>query len=151
MSCILIGINSTVYDKGLFRSIVLGCFFLSLINITAVLIGQHKNPSAISNLKDNIVKNHDGQIIISNNLINYYLKAHGIKKDFINIDDKEDIEMLKKNKFDSLYLIGNYSKVFVDDYKIYLDSNYYHNPYVNKMWSEISAYRLTHKTDVQKN
>ena len=81
--------------------------------------------------------------MISTPLINYYLKLNGIKKKFINIENSKEFELFKyENNNDEILLIGNFKLMFKDDYTIIVDSIFYHNPYVNRMWSQIETYKI---------
>ena len=50
---------------------------------------------------------------------------------------------------DDILLIGNFSRIFVKDFDVVLDTNYYHNPYVNRMWPHIGTFRLFKKKNVR--
>ena len=63
----------------------------------------------------------------------------------LNIESDEDIRNIKSSGEYELFLIGNFKKQFLSDYSIIGDSTYYHNPYVNRMWSEINTYFLEKK------
>lgn len=121
--------------------VVAFCLFLFSISIT--IIGQHKNPSAIAQLKNDLEQQESIKTVISTPLINYYLKLNGIKKKFINIENSEEFELFKyENNNDEILLIGNFKLMFKDDYTIIVDSIFYHNPYVNRMWSQIETYKI---------
>ncbi len=83
--------------------------------------------------------------IVSIPLINYYLNKHGLKNELFDIENKNDIELIKLSERDSLLLIGNFKKKFSDHYILTHDSTYYHNPYVNRMWSKVETFRLEKK------
>ena len=75
-------------------------------------------------------------------MINYYLKKHGIKANYISTEDIDIVDRLKKININEVRIIGSYSQPFFDDYKVIPDTIIYHNPYVNRMWSKIETYRL---------
>tara|TARA_B100001996_G_C18576595_1_gene560569 strand:- start:408 stop:1022 length:615 start_codon:yes stop_codon:yes gene_type:complete len=126
----------------------LGPFFIFLANITIVLCLQHKNPSAISSIKDQLIINDKNQVVVSTPLINYYLKHNGVVAEFFDIDSANDIQNIINMKKDSLTLVGNFKDNFLKEYELISDSTFFHNPYVNQMWSEISIYRMASKTNV---
>ncbi len=128
--------------------LTLGVFFIFLVNVTTVLFLQHKNPSAISSIKDQLIIKDKNQVVISTPLINYYLKHNGVIAEFFDIDSANDIQNIIDMKNDSLILIGNFKGNFLKDYELISDSTFFHNPYVNQMWSEISMYIMTSKTNV---
>ena len=118
---------------------------MSLFNVTLVLTSQHQNPNAISSIKDSIIEKDIRYPIVSIPLINYYLKKHGLDNEFFDIEDVMDIDPVKILEKDSLLLIGNFQNKFMDNYIPLHDSVYYHNPYMNRMWSEINMCILKKK------
>ena len=107
---------------------------MGLFNVTLVLTSQHQKPNAI---QDDSIKMNIDYPIVSIPLINFYLKKHGIDNEFYEIENTHDVDPIKLLKRDSLLLIGNFQKRFLDHYVLTYDSTYYHNPYMNRMWSEI--------------
>jgi len=115
---------------------------ISLIILNYHLIVGHKNGTAIYHLSNDLkIKKTD--FIISNPLINYYLKSNGIKSNYIDIENF-NIELFKENftSKKTAKVIGNYSELFENNYAIVIDSIYYHNPYMNRMWSNIPIYSI---------
>ena len=143
------GMGSLVYKNKFPTNLVIGFFFISLINVTLFLVIQHKTPNSISKIKDKLITDASNQTIVSIPLINYYLKTHGIESEFIDVEDSTDIEEIKQLDRDSLLLIGNFKENFLDNYETIQRRIYYHNPYVNRMWSEVEVARLIHKTNVK--
>ena len=114
--------------------------FLSILTFN--LIFSHKSGTAVYFLKNHI-QNQNIDYIVSNSLVNYYLKNNGIKSNFINIEKINEEHLLSsKNAIDDIIMIGDYSKFFKYSYDINLDTTFYHNPYMNRMWSEIPLYLL---------
>ena len=116
---------------------------LSLIQITFTLTAQHKTPNAISQLTRYVEELNDSLDVISIPLINYYLQSHGVKKNFIDIDIHKEqninqVTNIRKNNI----VIGDFRKLFEENYIIIPDTVFYHNPYVNRMWSKIDTYHL---------
>jgi len=143
------GIVRMINKKIFLKTIVLGIYYLSLFNITFVLSNQHKKPTAIAKIKDELIGDSKPKTIISIPLINYYLKSHGVESDFINVEKKIDVDEMKLLGKDSLLIIGDFKKDFLSSYNIIHDSMYYHNPYVNRMWSDINVNKLTIKPNVK--
>tara|TARA_Y100000588_G_C14243904_1_gene920597 strand:- start:785 stop:2212 length:1428 start_codon:yes stop_codon:yes gene_type:complete len=146
--CIIFINNGIQYARKknkILNNVFLVIFFLGLINVTFVLVQQHTRPNAISSLKDNLISQGNKETIASISLINYYLKLHGLGNQFLDIENLNDIEKIKLLNKEKLILIGNFKESFQSDYHITHDSTYYHNPYVNRMWSEVSIYRLVKK------
>ena len=139
------GINRVREKNSLQGNILAGLLLLGLINVTFVLTSQHLKPNAISSIKDSIIEKKIGYTIVSIPLINYYLKNHGIDNEFHDIENINDIDPVKLLEKDSLLLIGNFQNRFLDHYVLIYDSTYYHNPYINRMWSEINVVSLKKK------
>ena len=134
-----------IRKDNIFNKIIIGLFFLSLINVTSVLVVQHKGPSAISKIKDQLIINDKDQIIVSTPLINYYLKYNGVVGNFLDIEDESDIQSIIALEKDSLHLIGNFIDNFTNNYSAISDSIFFHNPYVNRMWSDVRTFKLLKK------
>jgi len=116
---------------------------LSLIQITYTLTAQHKTPNAISQLTTYVEELDDSLDVISIPLINYYLKKHGVNKNFvdINIDRGQNLNQITNIRKNNI-IIGDFRKLFEENYNIIPDTIFYHNPYVNRMWSKIETYHL---------
>ena len=116
--------------------------------LTIILTIQHKEePSAIFQVKEFVTENSNNKTIVSIPLINFYLKSHGINSTFIDIDDKNFQNKIElNNNHENIILIGEFLNI-IDNKNEYLksDPSFYHNPFVNKMWSEITVYSLSEK------
>ena len=111
-----------------------------------VLSTQHSQGTAVSNLSNYAeTANFNNQIsFVSTPLINFYLKSTGVHGEFYSIDNKDDIEYLKENFSDKkIMLIGDFNQSFNN--KLVFDTTFYHNPYMNRMWSTINVYSNTKK------
>tara|TARA_B100001094_G_C18094567_1_gene752320 strand:- start:209 stop:1252 length:1044 start_codon:yes stop_codon:yes gene_type:complete len=139
------GINWVREKKRLRGNILTGLLLLGLFNVTFVLTSQHQKPNAISSIKDSIIANNISYPIVSIPLINYYLKKHGLHNEYFDIEDISDLDQVKLLEKDSLLLIGKFQNKFLDDYVLTHDTIYFHNPYMNRMWSEINMCSLKKK------
>jgi len=110
-----------------------------------VLVYQHKNPTSISKIKDDLINKQNINTVVSIPLINYFLKSHQVESEFLDVEDSVDIEEIKLLDRDTLLLIGSFNEKFSDNYNIISDTVYFHNIYVNRMWSDISIYQLVKK------
>ena len=144
------GINRVREKNSIRGNILTGLLLLGLINITLVLTSQHQKPNTISSIKDSIINKKIGYPIVSIPLINYYLKKHGLNNEFYDIENINDIDPVKSLGKDSLLLIGNFQNRFIDRYVLTYDSTYYHNPYMNRMWSDINISTLKKKYNAEK-
>tara|TARA_B110000008_G_scaffold98982_1_gene101765 strand:+ start:44 stop:1483 length:1440 start_codon:yes stop_codon:yes gene_type:complete len=118
-------------------------FFSFLLSVSFVLALQHKKPSAISQVKNYFIKKEAPVTIITIPLINYYLRAAGLKTNFINVEDQKEVEQfIELNLSKQYYMIGDFKNLFNHKYEINLDTTFYHNPYVNRMWSKLDIFSL---------
>ena len=135
------------FNKSL-RTILLSLFLTIQSILTIILTIQHKEePSAIFQVKEFVTENSNNKTIVSIPLINFYLKSHGINSTFIDIDDKNFQNKIEiNNNHENIILIGEFLNI-IDNKNEYLksDTSFYHNPFVNKMWSEITVYSLSEK------
>ena len=139
------GINKVREKNSLQGNIFTGILLLGLFNVTLVLTSQHQKPNAISSIKDSIIDKNIDYPIVSIPLIHYYLKKHGIDNQFYDIKNINNSDTINLMREDSLLLIGNFQNKFLDNYEFIHDSAYYHNPYMNRMWSEINVSSLKKK------
>ena len=139
------GINRVKEKNSLKGNILIGFLILGLSNVTFVLTSQHKKPNAISSIKDSIIANDISYPIVSIPLINYYLTKHGLHNVFFDIENFSELDQVKLLEEDSLLLIGNFQNKLLDNYILTNDTIYYHNPYMNRMWSEINMCSLKKK------
>jgi hypothetical protein len=116
-------------------------YIMTLVFVSITLVNQHRSPSAISKLKDNLISIDSNDKIVCIPLVKYYLETHGINANYIDINsiDKNNIP----NNLDDAIIIGNHPDLFNDTFQVISDSSYYHNPYVNRMWPEIHTFRLS--------
>ena len=144
-----IGQKYVADPKGIFFNTLVWAFYISLITVTSTLVMQHQNSTAVSELKDRLLAyDNDRPTIISTPLINYYLKRHGVKSEFISVIDEAQISAFNLSGKDEALLIGNFESLFEDNYSVFPDSIFFHNPYVNRMWSSIYTYGLYENSNV---
>ena len=132
--------QNIVIWKDITSKVVSFNFMISLLIVSTVLAIQHKSPSAISKLKDDMISLDPDKTIVSIPLVEYYLKTHGVKANYININDLS--QGMDSDDLNHAILIGDHSALLGDNYHIISDSSYYHNPYVNRMWPVIHSFRL---------
>ena len=142
--CILLIEGQEKY-RGKMHSSIIYLFFAVLLMHNATLIKQHRDFTAVQKLKNYISQSSDIETVISIPLINFYLQSHQLKLNYINVENSEDISYLSSQysgKNDVL-MIGDYRKYFSSFHSsFYLDTTFYHNPYMNQMWSKIKTYRM---------
>ena len=139
---VLIPFSLNAIKKNSIYKLTLPIYIFSLLILSMNLTLQHKQPTAISQLRNYLENYNEPVTIVTNPLINFYLTSTGIQTNFINIDNNQKIynnNLLTKNSF----MIGDYHKKISKTIIIEDDTSFYHNPYVNRMWSEINIYNLT--------
>tara|TARA_Y100001970_G_C13782366_1_gene626024 strand:- start:201 stop:551 length:351 start_codon:yes stop_codon:yes gene_type:complete len=111
--------------------------------ITINLSIQHKEPTAIYKVSQYLKHFNQPITIISIPLINYYLKSQNINAKYIDIDNINEKNSITRNlKTKKIFVIGNF-KELIKDISLQSDTSFYHNPYVNRMWSTINIYSKT--------
>ena len=109
--------------------------------LTVNLNLDHKEGTAIFKLKEDL-QNKNPDYIIGNNLINYYMQRNGVKakKDYINYLSLNDTIFKMSDQYQIIF-IGDYNlsvdKLYKNNFK---NKTFYHNPYMNRMWSEIPIF-----------
>jgi len=141
-----IGIEFVLKKKSRILNIIAVVFLFSLVQITGKLVIDHKKPVAISKLKDDIIKKNIYKTIISTPLINFYLQTHSLEAEFVNIYNQDQLnEFYNKSSNEDVLIIGNFTQLLSQKYDIIKTKSYYHNPYVNRMWSKIETFSLSFK------
>lgn len=114
-------------------------FFLGYSYVTLYTVAQHTKPTAIAQvheyLRDKQSEQDDKLHIVSVPLIKYYLISQAIEAVYIPIKNEADLAQLDKLET-GFVVIG--SRLPNREPKV--EKVFYHNPYVNRMWSEISVF-----------
>ncbi|MBH10520.1 MAG: hypothetical protein CMG74_09275 [Candidatus Marinimicrobia bacterium] len=140
-----IGKDNILIKKSIFENILLGLFFLSLINVTLTLVIQHKKPTAVSKLKDDILDSPVYKTVLSIPLINYYLAKNGVDAEYLSVENQADLNMINSFNKDSILVVGNFAHLFQNSFQQVHEKIFFHNPYVNRMWSKIETYKIIKK------
>ena len=114
------------------------CFALCYGYATLHLVVQHRQGSAIAQVHRYLLSRETTDLrVASVPLIKYYLAAQGLKAEYLPIATAEDLVRLQ-SLVDSTQLtvvgspLANRTPV--------LARTFYHNPYVNRMWPELTVY-----------
>ena len=114
-------------------------FSLGLVSFN--LSWQHKNYTSIHNIKEYLISDKYEYSIASTPLINFYLKSTGVNRKYYNVDDmKSNIELNSDINYKKILMIGDFRYRLDDESQFQIDSVFYHNPYMNRMWSTINVY-----------
>ncbi len=117
-------------------------FLIPLALLSINLSIQHKSPTAISKIKDYLLTSNNDITVITNPLVNYYLTSSGIDTEFIDIENNINGFKNEVDGSRNYIMIGSYHKLIDNNFTVSDDTTFYHNPYVNRMWSTISLYHL---------
>lgn len=120
-----------------FRLVVIA-FFLCYGYVTLHLVVQHKRPTAIAQIHQYLAaKKSDALHIASVPLIKYYLASQALQAVYIPVRDQGGLDALDAlDDTAELVVIGSP----LQDRVPKATKTFYHNPYVNRMWSELTVY-----------
>ena len=114
-------------------------FFLCYSYVTLHTVVQHTKPTAIAQvheyLRDKQNEQRDKLHIVSVPLIKYYLVSQAIEAVYIPIKSEADLAQLDQLET-GFVVIGSRLPNRVPK----VEKMFYHNPYVNRMWSEIPLF-----------
>ena len=125
-----------MHDKSTIHYVLL--LFVAIITINLSI--DHRNGTAIWHLTNHLHRSQS-DVVISNPLVNYYLSSNRIGAEFVSIDSlmfQEDKDFFGRN----VKVVGDYSQALSGRYELSLDTIFYHNPYMNRMWSAIPLYSI---------
>ena len=118
---------------------VLIAFVLCYGYVALHLVVQHKKPTAIAQIHQYLTaKQSDSLRVASVPLIAYYLASQGLQAVYIPIRNADDLAALREESDDlsDLVVIGSP----LEDRIPKAEKTFYHNPYVNRMWPNISLF-----------
>ena len=114
-------------------------FFLCYSYVTLHTVVQHTKPTAIAQIHEYLrTKQHEqnGELhIVSVPLIKYYLASQAVEAVYIPIKSEADLAQLDKLET-GFVVIGSP----LPNRAPKVEKMFYHNPYVNRMWSELPLF-----------
>ena len=114
-------------------------FLLCYSYVTLRTVAQHTKPTAIAQvheyLRDKQNERRDKPYIVSVPLIKYYLVSQAIEAVYIPIKSEADLDQLDTLET-GFVVIGSR----LPNREPKAEKVFYHNPYVNRMWSEIPLF-----------
>ena len=134
-----VGFIST-FKKKKTQNILLLIILIPHLYITIHLVNQHKSPSAISQITNFLEKksNKKNIIFFTDGLKKFYFK---------NVYEKSNVNFLSENKINDK-LVSGYINSGHEVYsfkkikrKKYTEIYFFHNPYVNRLWSQLKIYK----------
>lgn len=144
-ACIPLGIGLARLARGeAFRTavqraasrLIAGVFAVAYATVTLVLVVQHREPTAIAQIKEYVEETRP-ETIVSIPLVNFYLSAQNIEADFLSIQDPADRARLD-TVGGSVMVIGRFPEIIPQNSAT--ADTFYHNPYVNRMWAEVEVH-----------
>tara|TARA_Y100001978_G_scaffold19043_1_gene14845 strand:- start:2817 stop:3866 length:1050 start_codon:yes stop_codon:yes gene_type:complete len=132
-------VNARNFNSIYKLSLVIHLLTISIISTNLSI--QHKELTAVAKLREYLISQKSDVKIFTNPLINYYLTSTGAKVKFVNSDDTSMVK-LKDLESQEMIMIGDYHEKIDKDIIAIKDTAFYHNPYVNRMWSTINVYKL---------
>ena len=118
---------------------VLIVFFCCYGYVALHLVVQHKEPTAIAQIHQYLKTKQSNKLrVVSVPLIKYYLAAQGLQAVYTPIKTTEDLAKLGEELDDTSGLVAIGSPL--QDRVPKTKKTFYHNPYVNRMWSELSVF-----------
>lgn len=134
-----VGFASMIRQYRLYKMLIY-LFICCLSVVTTYLNWQHKSPSAICQLKDYVFNDVSTmKIFCSSNLVNSYLKKHKGSENIVFLNENNSSEIKRYYKLGyNIYSTANLKNL---NMTIKFQNNFYHNPYVNRLWSTMRIYQ----------
>ncbi|HEX8545498.1 MAG TPA: hypothetical protein VF691_00975 [Cytophagaceae bacterium] len=125
-------VNFNTYFTKVTLTIVLICYLY--IGLSAAL--QHMKPSAIAQINTHLAqKEKNAELnIVSIPMVNFYLAKQGVKAHFFSA--AKDVEKIKKLK-GNIIIVGNFEHLVSAEPRARY--TFKHDPYINRIWPQISA------------
>lgn len=111
------------------------------VAVTLVLVTQHLDPSAIAQAKNFVqrqAESHPNVRVASVPLVNNYLRAQRVEVPYLSVEDTADVRRLRETNTSRTLVVGTYASLL--DREPSTVQRFYHNPYVNRMWPEVTVY-----------
>lgn len=118
---------------------------LTYAAVTGVLVAQHLDPTAIAQAKTYVqsqTKQHSTVRIASVPLVNTYLRTQKVNANYLSVEDSADVRRLRNAETGRTLVVGTYASLLSRD--PLATKRFYHNPYVNRMWPEVTVYVYEH-------
>jgi hypothetical protein len=108
--------------------------------VTLVLVDQHRDPSAIAQAKRFVERQADrpGPVrVVSKPLVNTYLQRQQVDARFLSVDDPAAVRRARRAETGRTIVVGTYAAF--PDRTPARTRRFYHNPHVNRMWSNVTV------------
>ena len=138
------GVAGRLGRRRLRRGLLLG-LGAAYVAVTLVLVAQHLSPSAIAQTKAYVERRADAGSTVrvaSVPLVNTYLRAQQVDARYLSVEDSADVRRLRRADTGRTLVVGTYADLL--DREPTATRRFYHNPHVNRMWSEVTVYVYDH-------
>ncbi len=136
---ISVGLTSVISQIH-FHRILIYPFIFCLFIVTTYLNWQHKSPSAICQIKSYVYDDNSiMKIFCSSSIVNSYLKKHKGSENIIFLNENNSVGI--KRYYNLGYTIYSTKNLKNLNMTIKFQNNFYHNPYVNRLWSTMRIYK----------
>jgi len=108
--------------------------------VTLVLVDQHRTPSAIAQAKRFVERQAErpGPVwVVSKPLVNTYLRRQQVEARFLSVEDAGAVRRARRAETGRTIVVGTYAAF--PDRTPTRTRRFYHNPHVNRMWSEVTV------------
>ena len=117
--------------------LVLAVFLCCYGYVTLHLVAQHRSPTAIAQVHRHLAAREPGGLrVASVPLIKYYLSSQGLEAEYLSVESPEDLSAIDPDAGGDLAAIGSP----LPDREPKAVRTFYHNPYVNRLWPELTVY-----------
>jgi hypothetical protein len=112
-------------------------------SVTLVLVHQHRSPSAIAQVKTFLQEEVQSESsarslrVVSDPLVNTYLEAQQVEARYLSITDTAAIRRALQAPTGRTVVVGTYPGLV--DRSPTRDTTFYHNPFVNRMWPDVTV------------
>ena len=94
--------------------------------------------SAISQIHNYLQQQKNNTIVVSDNLKLFYWKSHSNNKNIKYYSIDRFNQLLKENKISDGTTVYSTMLINPNNYRKTNSYNFYHNPYVNRLWSSLT-------------
>lgn len=123
-------------------TVIVAATLLAYGAVTLVLVGQHRQPTAIAQVQAHALqaaRQAEGLTIASIPLVLTYLSAQQVPAAFASVEDPADVQRLRASVGRRPVMVVGVFPGLLDAVPARVDT-FYHNPYINRMWPEVTVY-----------
>ena len=139
LCCFIISMGINSIQKKMRYAILFSITLLTIhAFITINIVYQHKYMSAISQIHNYLQQQKNNTIVVSDNLKLFYWKSHFNNKNIKYYSIDRFNQLLKENKISDGTIVFSTILINPNNYRKINSYNFYHNPYVNRLWSSLT-------------